>query len=240
LGGYKTFLTFFSLFLTFVLGETLVPPYVQRLFLAKDKTHTRKGTLWSGLFSIPFFAITGGIGLVALALKPDLNPNLSMPFVIKEVLPVGLRGVVIAGVISIVMSSADSFLNAASVSFINDVITPIKKVKLQLKQELFAVRFINLLVGVISVIFAIKIKSILDILIYSYNFWSPIVLVPLVAAIMGVKATKKSFFTGAIAGSIGVIIWNIILHNPKGIDGLIIGILCNGLAFLIAHLMQKK
>jgi len=239
-GGYKTILTFVSLFLTFLLGETLVPPYVQRLFLAKDTSHTRKGTLWSGLFSIPFFAITGGIGLVALTLKPDLDPNLSMPFVIKEVLPAGLRGIVIAGVISIVMSSADSFLNAASVSFINDVVTPLKKVKINIKQELFAVRIINLFVGIISIIFAIKIKSILDILIYSYNFWSPIILVPLVAAIMGVKANTKSFFIGAAAGIIGVIIWNIILHNPKGIDGLIIGIFCNGVAFLIAHLIQKR
>jgi solute:Na+ symporter, SSS family len=240
LGGYKTILTFVSLFLTFLLGETLVPPYVQRLFLAKDTSHTRKGTLWSGLFSIPFFAVTGGIGLVALTLKSDLDPNLSMPFVIKEVLPVGLRGIVIAGVISIVMSSADSFLNAASVSFINDVVTPLKKVKINIKQELLAVRFINLFVGVISIIFAIKIKSILDILIYSYNFWSPIVLVPLVAAIMGVKANTKSFFFGSISGIIGVIIWNFILHNPKGIDGLIIGIFCNGIAFFITHITQKK
>ncbi len=240
LGGYKTILTFVTLFLTFLLGETLVPPYVQRLFLAKDTSHTRKGTLWSGLFSIPFFAITGGIGLIALTLKPDLDPNLSMPFVIKEVLPVGIRGIVIAGVISIVMSSADSFLNAASVSFINDVVTPLRKTKINIKQEISTVRFINLFVGVISVIFAIKIKSILDILIYSYNFWSPIILIPLIAAIMGAKVSKKNFFSGASAGIIGVIIWNFILHNPKGIDGLIIGIFCNGIAFLLTYVLQKK
>ena len=90
-----------------------------------------------------------------------------------------------------------------------------------------------MLVGVVSVIFAIKIKSILDILIYSYNFWSPIVLVPLVAAIMGIKATRKSFFIGSLAGILGVVIWNFILHNPRGIDGLIIGIAGNGIAFSV-------
>ncbi len=240
LGGYKTVLTFLSLFLTFVLGETLVPPYVQRLLLAENTRHTRNGTLWSGLFSIPFFAITGGIGLIALTLKPDLDPNLSMPFVIKEVLPVGLCGVVIAGVLSIVMSSADSFLNAASVSFINDVVSPLSKTRISTRQELFAVRFINLFVGVVSVIFAIKIKSILDILIYSYNFWSPIVLVPLVAAIMGIKATRKSFFIGSLAGVLGVVVWNFVLHNPRGIDGLIIGIASNGIAFFLTHTLEKR
>ncbi len=238
LGGHKAILAFVSLFLTFVLGETLVPPYVQRLFLAKNKRYTIRGTLWSGLFSIPFFAITGGLGLIALTLNPNLDPNLSMPFVIKEVLPIGLRGVIIAGVISIVMSSADSFLNAASVAFINDIVIPLKKTNLKSNQELFAARFINLFVGIVSIIFAIKIKSILDILIYSYNFWSPIVLVPLVAAILGAKANITSFVTGAIAGIAGVVAWNFILHNPGEIDGLIIGIICNGLAFLIAHLVQ--
>jgi SSS family solute:Na+ symporter len=81
---------FLSLFLTFLLGETLVPPYVQRLFMAKDPTHTARGTMLSGIFSIPFFAITGAIGLVALSLDTKMDPNLAMPSVIRSVLPVGV------------------------------------------------------------------------------------------------------------------------------------------------------
>ncbi|MCK4812620.1 MAG: sodium:solute symporter family protein [Candidatus Marinimicrobia bacterium] len=243
-GGYKTITVFVSLFLTFLLGETLVPPYVQRLFLSKDKSHTRKGTLWSGIFSIPFFAITGLIGLIALALNPGLDPNLAMPYVIKEVLPIGVCGVVVAGIISIVMSSADSFLNAASVSFIHDIITPLRKSKMTVKAEMLSVRVINILVGSISVIFAIKIKSILDILIYAYNFWSPIILVPLVSAILGLKVKFSHFIAGAVAGVTGVIIWNIIMKNPFGIDGLIIGIASNAIVFygflIISSIKNKK
>lgn len=240
LGGYETIPAFVSLFLTFLLGETLVPPYVQRLLLSKNSRHTRNGTLWAGLFSIPFFAITGGIGLIALTLKPDLDPNLSMPYVIKNVLPVGMCGLVIAGVISIVMSSADSFLNAAAVSFTNDVIAPLSKNRLNPRWELLAVRFINFFVGILAVIFAIRIKSILDILVYSYNFWSPIVLVPLVAAVTGVKASPRCFFLGAIAGAMGVAIWNFILKGPMGIDGLIIGIAANGLVFFLSRSKEER
>lgn len=239
-GGYGTTLAFVSLFLTFVLGETLVPPYVQRLLISQDIRHTRRGTLWSGLFSIPFFAITGAVGLVALALKPDLDPNLSMPFVIKEALPVGLRGVVIAGVISIVMSSADSFLNAAAVSFTNDVLGPLTGQRLGARRELLAARLINLFVGVLAVVFAIRIRSILDILIYSYNFWSPIVLVPLVAAIVGLKASRRCFFLGGVAGAIGVVTWNLVLKSPWGIDGLIVGIAANGIVFFLARAFESK
>ena len=239
-GGYGTTLAFVSLFLTFVLGETLVPPYVQRLLLSKNTRHTRNGTLWSGLFSIPFFAVTGAIGLVALALKPDLDPNLSMPFVINEVLPAGLRGVVMAGVISIVMSSADSFLNAASVSFTNDVLGPLTGQRLSARRELMAARLINLFVGLLAVVFAIQIKRILDILIYSYNFWSPIVLVPLVAAILGLKSSRQCFFLGGMAGAVGVVTWNIVLKSPMGIDGLIVGIVANGIVFFTARKFEGK
>ncbi len=238
-GNYGPLTAFISLFLTFVLGETLVPPYVQRLLLSKNSDHTKKGTLWAGLFSIPFFAVTGAIGLVALALKPDLDPNLSMPYVIKTVLPIGLRGVVIAGVISIVMSSADSFLNAAAVSFTNDVLGPISGKKMKPRAELLTVRLINLFVGILAVVFALKIKSVLDILVYSYNFWSPIVLIPLVAAIAGLKASSKCFFLGGLAGAVGVTSWNILLKNPMGIDGLIIGIAANAVVFFAAWSIEK-
>ena len=64
-------------------------------------------------------------------------------------------------------------------------------------------------------------------------------LIPLVAAIMGFKASRKSFFLGAFAGIIGVVTWNFILHNPQGIDGLIIGILCNGAVFFLSTILQK-
>ena len=240
LGTDITLLQFISLFLTFLFGETLIQPYVQRLFLSEKASQTAKATLWSGIFSFPFFAMTGFIGIIALTINPDLNPNLSLPFVITEVLPVGLKGLVIAGVISIVMSSADSFLNGASVAFTHDVVKPLRSKEMSERQALIVTRIFNIFVGILAVIVAIKIKSILDILIYSYNFWSPVVLVPLVAAILGVKANVKHFIAGASAGILGVIIWNFVLHNPGGFDGLIIGIFCNFFVFFGAYFMDKR
>ncbi|MBN2706033.1 MAG: sodium:solute symporter family protein [Deltaproteobacteria bacterium] len=226
---------FLSLFLTFLLGETLVPPYVQRLFVGKDSSHTAKGTLWSGLFSIPFFAVTGMIGLVALVMKPDLNPNLSLPYVVQQVLPVGIQGFVVAGIISVVMSSADSFLNSASVAFTNDIVGPFKKEKRQGRHGLFTARIATLITGSLATLFAVKINSVLDILIYAYNFWAPIIMIPLAATLLGVCATTRTFLAGATAGISGVLIWNRFLGKPGGFDGLIIGVFCNIIAFSLVH-----
>jgi len=90
------------------------------------------------------------------------------------------------------------------------------------------------------VVVAIKIKSILDILLYSYNFWSPIILVPLVTAILGMKTNRKQFIFGGISGILSVFTWNILLNNPAGIDGLIIGILGNFIVFIFVYQLDKK
>lgn len=232
-GAGLTTVAFISLFLTFLLGETLVPPYLQRLYIAKNARHTARGTLFSGLFSIPFFFITGCIGLVALVMDPELDPNMSLPFVIREVLPIGLKGLVIAGIISIVMSSADSFLNGAAVAFTHDILKPFAKERITPKRELWTAKIVTLAVGLLAVIFAISIQSVLDILIFAYNFWAPIILVPLLGTLLGVRANIWSFLGGAIAGLLGVLIWNVTLGEQTGVDGLIIGVFCNTVVFTL-------
>jgi SSS family solute:Na+ symporter len=236
----KTIVAFLSLFLTFLLGETLVPPYVQRLLIGKDATYTARGTMLSGIFSVPFFAITGAIGLVALTLEPKLDPNLAMPHVIRTVLPAGVRGIVVAGVISIVMSSADSFLNGAATCCINDIVKPLRKNPLGRRQELLWAKLTNCLVGGLAVVFAIKISNVLDILVYAYNFWAPVIVVPLGAVLLGARVTRTAFLAGALAGAIGVLTWNFLLKTPAGIEGLVIGALCNFIAFVAANKLSNK
>jgi SSS family solute:Na+ symporter len=233
-------LALISLFLTFLLGETLVPPYIQRLFIGKREHNVRYGTYMSAFFSIPFFVVTGLIGLVALTLDPSLDANLAMPFVIQETLPPVLQGVVVAAIISIIMSSADSFLNAAAIAFSNDIVKPLSKKELSAKEELYLARAVTLMVGVMAVIFAISIDSILDILIYSYNFWAPTILVPLAAALLDMRVSKFRFLTAALTGIVTTLVWTNILNTPLGIDGLVVGTLANAVAFFTVDKIDAK
>ncbi len=234
-----TLISFSSLFLTFFIGETLVPPYVQRLLMSPDAKTTAKGTLFSGLFSFPFFAITGLIGLVALALNPELNPNLALPYIVKNTLPIGIGGVVIAAMISIIMSSADSFLNAASVSIVNDIIVPLKKRAIDDIHQLNIAKIANLAVGFFAVVFALKIESILDILIYSYNFWAPVILIPLVCAIVGVRVSPGHFFAGLAGGVVFYILSVFYFSSHIGLDNIIWGVTGN-ILFFFAFCLYKK
>lgn len=222
-----------ALFITFMLGETLVPPYVQRLLIGKNTREVSRGTIFSGIFSVPFFAITGLIGLAALAIKPDLNPNLAMPFVIKEALNPVMEGIMTAAIMSIIMSSADSFLNGAAISFGNDLFKPLYGKPMKPSSELLLARIVTLLVGVLSIVFALSIESVLDILIYAYNFWAPTIVVPLAAAILGFKTTPQRFVAGALAGIGIALFWNNVLHEPYTIDGLVVGCLANLMVFCL-------
>jgi SSS family solute:Na+ symporter len=239
-GATMTISAFVSLFLAFLLGETLVPPYVQRLLIGKDAGHTARGTMLSGIFSIPFFAITGAIGLVALALDAELEANLAMPHVIRTALPFGIRGVVIAGVISIVMSSADSFLNGAATCCINDLVKPLCRNPLPRRQELLLAKLTNCLVGGLAAVFAIKISNVLDILVYTYNFWAPVIVIPLAAVLLGGRVTRIAFLAGALAGAGGVLTWNFLLKSPAGVEGLVIGALCNLVTFVVANKLSIR
>jgi SSS family solute:Na+ symporter len=234
-GPHFTWLAFISLFLTFVLGETLVPPYLQRLLIGKDIHHIARGTLWSGLFSIPFFAITGCLGLVALALQPDLNPNLAVPYLVKTALPVGVVGIVVASIICVVMSSAESFLNAASVAFTNDIVKPLSKKSFSASHELWIAKFFTLFCGIGAVIMAIKVESVLDILIYAYHFWAPMMVIPLVAAIFGFRTNATVYLTSVACGLLGMWIWQYGLNNPYGLDGLVVGVVANITSLYLAQ-----
>jgi SSS family solute:Na+ symporter len=95
-------------------------------------------------------------------------------------------------------------------------------------------------VGVLAVIFAVKIESVLDILIYAYNFWAPVILIPLAAILLGFRVTKVGFLTGTVAGVTGVLIWNRLLSSPMGVEGLVIGAFCNLIAFTITNKLSTN
>ena len=232
--GNLSYITMASLFLSLLLGEALVPPYVQRLFIARNESVTRRATIGSGLMSIPFFVCAGAVGLVALVLSPSLDSNMALPYVIQNALPIGLSGLAQAGIIAVVMSSADSYLNAASIATIHDIYRPIKGDNISPERELKLMRFATLAIGAFSVLFALSIESVLEILLYSYNFWSPIVLVPLVMAILGKRISLHGFMVSGLIGVSSVLIWNMLLNGDKlwGFDGLVIGVFANFSAFM--------
>lgn len=238
LNGY-TPLSFISLFLTLALGEALVPPYVQRLLMGNDLQTTKKATIFSGIISVPFFIITGLIGLAGAVYFAGTGTDMNsiMQTMIKVSVPVGIRGIIIAGMFSIVMSSADSFLNSASVGLVCDVIVPLSK-NISSKKTLSLVRWLNLLTGTLAVLIATMIPNVLDVLTFAYSFWSPVILIPLASALLGYKSKPSAFYFSMILGGLTMLIWTYILKNPYGLDGTIAGVIVNLFTFIAINKLK--
>jgi Na+/proline symporter len=62
-----------------------------------------------------------------------------------------------------------------------------------------------------------------------------VILVPLAAVLPGFRVTKAGFLAGTAAGVAGVLIWNGLLKSAAGINGLVIGVLCNLIAFAVTN-----
>ncbi|MEM6461780.1 MAG: sodium:solute symporter family protein [Pseudomonadota bacterium] len=239
-GPEFTWLGILTLILVFALGETLVPPYVQRLCITREARSAARGTLAAGLFSIPFFAVSGGIGLVALAVDPTIDGNLALPHIAVTVLPPVVKGLVVAAVIAIVMSSADSFLNSASIAFVNDLVNPLRRAPLSAKAGLRLARLATLAIGLFSVVFALSIDGVLDILIYAYTYWAPVIVVPLVACVLGFERSVRVFVIAATAGLVSASVWNDVLDQPGGIEGIVVGFALNLAIFALSPRADKR
>lgn len=138
--------------------------------------------------------------------------------------------------VAVVMSSADSFLNAAGIAATHDVFKPLRGKACSSKEELILSRLTTLIVGVCGIAFALSTESVIDILLETYNFWTPFILVPLVGGILGFTASPRVFWISSFVGMSSVIIARIYAGGLVGtghFDAAIIGITTNLLTFIL-------
>lgn len=102
---------------------------VQRTLAASGQTEARRGTIFgSYLKLLPLFIfIIPGMIAFALAKDGQFDPvilkesNQAYPLLVKTLLPVGFRGLVVAGLLAALMSSLASVFNSSSTLFTMDI-----------------------------------------------------------------------------------------------------------------------
>lgn len=98
---------------------------VQRVLGARDIKNARWGALLGGFLKLPVLFIMVIPGVFAFSIFPNLtDPDMVFPTMVANMLPVGITGIVLAGLIAAIMSSIDSTLNSASTLITMDFIKP--------------------------------------------------------------------------------------------------------------------
>jgi len=106
---------------------TLNQYFVQRALAARSLDDGRKGALFGGLLKLPNVMLMIVPGMIAVVLLPDLDtPDRVFPALAFEILPLGLRGLMLAALLAAIMSSLDSALNAAASLLTMDFVKPLK------------------------------------------------------------------------------------------------------------------
>jgi SSS family solute:Na+ symporter len=123
---------------------------------------------------VPRFLMITGIAVLGLVyFSPQVNQMLAagekfdfekiLPYVIKDFVPVGLVGVLLAGLLAAFMSTFDSTVNAGAAYLVNDIYKRYLNPNAKTKRYVYFSYFCSVLLVVVAVVVGIHIKSIHDI-----------------------------------------------------------------------------
>ena len=186
---------------------------VQRVLGAKDINHARWGVLSAGFMKLLVIFVMVFPGIFALTLYPDLpnmegyTPDLVFPVLLFDLLPIGIRGLILVALIAAIMSSIDSTLNSASTLVTMDFAV---KFKPNLDQETMVRigRITTFAFMITSAVWAPVIKSFPSLWEYLQMFLAYISPPFVVAFLLGIfwkKTTNTAAFNGLWVGHLAAV-----------------------------------
>uniref|UniRef100_A0A8C9MJK6 Solute carrier family 5 member 9 n=1 Tax=Serinus canaria TaxID=9135 RepID=A0A8C9MJK6_SERCA len=201
---------------------------VQRSLSAKNLSHAKGGSVFAGylkLFPVFFLVMPG---MISRALFPDevacVDPevckricgaavgcsNIAYPKLVIELMPDGLRGLMIAVMMAALMSSLTSVFNSSSTLFVLDIWQRLRRQPSE--QELMIVgRVFTLILVVISILWIPMVQSANSGKLFDYiqsigSYLSPPIAALFILAIFCKRVNEPGAFWGLIAGFVvGVI-----------------------------------
>lgn len=224
----------------------------QRIYAAKDEKTAVKAWRIAGLFEWPIMAFMGvilgmfakvaflqgsftGLGYPA---GSDLDAEMGLPMFLRNMLPVGLMGLMLSAYFSAIMSTADSCLMAASGNLMTDIIG---RFKAKLASNLVLSQVLTLSIGIFAILLATQMQSVLDLMLYSYAFMVSGLFVPVLGMLFVSKPKPAAAILAMIGGgstTLLLILLNIPL--PYGLDANLFGIAVSATLFIGTQSLIRK
>jgi SSS family solute:Na+ symporter len=234
-------LTFVNWMVTIVpiwlIGMTLY----QRMFACRDERAARRAWFIAGLFEYPVMAFTGVIlGMCARVVFPQAEPEMAMPMLIRDILPVGVTGIVIASYFSAIMSTADSCLMASSGNFVNDILVRYgvggKSDRSVFRLSMAA----TLVIGVIALLLAARFTGVLNAILYAYAFMVSGLFMPTLGAFFWPRGSSAGALSGMLCGGglTLLLLAGAVDLPPLGLDASVYGIMVSGLVYVAVSLLS--
>lgn len=216
----------------------------QRAFAAKSGKAAKKGMfLGTSVYGLTIVLVFF-MGLIAHQIIGDNvlaqygSTDAVVPALAIAVLPAGLTGLALAGLLSVIMSTADSYLLVSVQTCVHDIgktIAPTMRDKTELLlSRLFAV---GLSVG--ALVIALYIKNAYSILMFAWSFYAAAAGLPALAALYWKKATKAGILAGMLCGFVVCVGWKL-MGLPFGLGATVPGTIACAVALVSVSLATCK
>jgi Na+/proline symporter len=221
----------YSLLFIYYLVPAFDPTIFQRISMAKDINQIKRSFHISAFICLGLTLLLSWMSIVLLSKDPNVAENDIIKTLLFDGLPLGIKGLLLIGVISMVMSTADSYINASSILITYDFS---RSLKIKLKNELLTARIVSMLLGLSAIGLALKTTSIFQLCLDCLSFYMPIVTVPFIMTVCGYRTPyTKAVLYGMAAGFITVLSW--FYFNITVVDSLIPAMIANLIVLVIMH-----
>lgn len=234
-------------------GHCTDQDYIQRALSAGNLYHAKMGAVFGGFLKMVALFVIAAPGVVAAQLFKTLpEGDSAYAALLTEVMPVGLRGVCLAGLLAAIMSSVDSGLCACGSLITYDFFAKFRKdaSERSMLRSGRVIMFI-LIVGCILVAPSIRyFEGLFHYLLYVWALLAPPVFVCVVFGLYYRRANARGAFTTLIVGCILGFLAFAILKFPmleefrKGLPiylqnklnlCFLITLVCTAVMFLVSH-----
>ncbi|MEV6143149.1 sodium:solute symporter [Streptomyces sp. NPDC051992] len=203
--------TIFTYVLIYTFGMLIGQDIWQRVFTARSDKVARIGGTVAGTYCL-VYAIAGAvIGTAAKVMYPTL-PSADSAFatIVKDELPIGVRGLVLAAALAAVMSTSSGALIACATVANNDIWSRLRGVVSrggggEEHDEVKGNRVFILIMGVAVILIAIALNDVVEALTVAYNLLVGGLLVPILGGLLWRRGTAAGALAAVSVGGLAVI-----------------------------------
>ncbi|PXY28474.1 sodium:solute symporter [Prauserella muralis] len=197
--------TIFTYVLIYGFGLLIGQDIWQRVFTARSP----KVSTWGGIGSAVYcavYAIAGAlIGTAAKALYPNLgNADDAFATIVRDLLPSGVRGLVLAAALSALMSTASGALIACSTVSTTDILP--KLLRRELGTSVATNRIATVVLGALAIGISMIVTDVVAALTVAYNILVGGLLVAILGALLWRRGTRAGALASMVTGSVVVIV----------------------------------
>lgn len=192
----------FVLRMVLLVGVTYLvgPDIYSRLFCARNAHSARRAVKLTALLLVPLAFAVAAVGLAACVQFPGLAAERAFPTVVTQLLPHWAAVLVVGALLAALMSSADTCLVTAGVILGLDLVGARLRKEWSPRHELAVCRSAVLLVGVVSLVVALRLQNVIASLLLGYTLYAGGLVVPTLAGFWHRRLNVNT--AGAIAAAV--------------------------------------